>query len=204
MNDWAKQNWKLIAAFAAGVLLGAISVRQGYEGFRFAGSEYILIKKASIPKSLSIQGRWLYETKASGADLNYDQFACKSILGVADISQGQEGAPVSNEFSIDNAIRKACVDSQGKVLKTNVSWNSRNASVLPNSRKIIVSLITTDPNPRLGYIEGSIPSTEPEKTPSEFSGNMYYLNTQNQTYGSTIIRFCKEGTECARTIEKQF
>ena len=54
MNDWARENRKLIAVFAAGVLLGAISVRQGYEGFRFAGSEYVLIKKASIPKSLSL------------------------------------------------------------------------------------------------------------------------------------------------------
>ena len=114
MNDWARENRKLIAVFAAGVLLGAISVRQDYEGFRFAGSEYVLIKKASIPKSLSLQGRWLYETKASGADLNYNKLTCKSILGVADISQGQEGAPVSNEFSIDNAIRRACVDNQAR------------------------------------------------------------------------------------------
>jgi hypothetical protein len=106
MNEWTQQNWKLIAAFGVGALLGALGVRQGYEGFRIAGSEYTLIKKASIPKSLTVHGKWFYETQTSDADLDYKQYSCKSILGVADISQGQDGAAVSNEFSIDNATRK--------------------------------------------------------------------------------------------------
>ncbi|MFM7753172.1 MAG: hypothetical protein ACKO58_02075, partial [Cyanobium sp.] len=52
MNEWAQKNWKLIAAFAAGALLGALGVRQGYEGFRLAGSEYTLIKKHLSPSLL--------------------------------------------------------------------------------------------------------------------------------------------------------
>lgn len=204
MNDWVQQNWKLIASFAVGALLGAIGVRQGYEGFRIAGSEYTLIKKASIPKSLTVHGRWFYETSTSDADLDYNQYACKSILGIADISQGQDGVSASNEFSIDNAVRKACITSKGEVKEVNVPWNSKTASVLPGSRRILVSLITADPNPRFGYIEGAIPSTESGDSPSEFSGSMYYLNTNDQSYGRTTIKFCKEGTECARSIRRQF
>jgi hypothetical protein len=204
MNEWAQKNWKIIAAFAAGALLGAIGVRQGYEGFSLDGSQYILIKKASIPKSLTVNGRWFYQTETSDADLDYKQYSCKSILGVADISQGQQGEAVSNEFSIDNATRKACITSNGESQKVNVAWNSKIASVLPGSRRILVSLITADPNPRFGYIEGSIPSTDSGNSPSEFSGSMYYLNTNDQTYGRTTIKFCKEGSDCARSIEKKF
>jgi hypothetical protein len=96
------------------------------------------------------------------------------------------------------------ITSKGENQAVNVSWNSKIASVLPGSRRILVSLITADPNPRFGYIEGAIPSTESGDSPSEFSGNMYYLNTSDQTYGSTTIKFCKKGTDCARSIEKQF
>ena len=198
--EWTGKNWKLIAAFFVGALIGAFAVRQGYEGFSIGGTEYVLIKKASIPKSLSIQGRWFYETRTSAEPLQYDVLSCTSILGVADISQRSS---TSNEFSVDNAIRRGCINLDGKVSKTNVGWRSINALVLPDSRKVSISLITADPNPRYAFIEGSIPPTITGDSPTEFSGTMYYLNTKNQTYGSTIIQFCKEGTACANNIEKR-
>jgi hypothetical protein len=36
--DWARKNWQLLAAFIAGILLGALAVRQGYEGVSIAGT----------------------------------------------------------------------------------------------------------------------------------------------------------------------
>ncbi len=80
-----------------------------------------------------MHGKWFYGTQASIADLDYKQYSCKSILGVADISQGQDGAAISNEFSIDNATRKICITSKGENQAVNVSWNSKIASVLPGS-----------------------------------------------------------------------
>ena len=197
--ELAKKHWKLLAAFTVGTLLGAFAVQQGYEGFSFGGTEYILIKKASIPKSLSIQGKWFYETTTSGLPLQFDNLKCVSILGTADISQ----QPASNEFTISNAKRRGCIDPQSQVIKTNVGWRSNNAAVLPDSRKIMVSLSTADPNPRIAYIEGSIPTTISGDYPSQFDGTMYYLNTQNQRYGSTTITFCKEGSECAQDIAQK-
>lgn len=197
--EWTRKNWKLISAFVAGALLGAFAMQRGYEGFSWAGTEYRLIKEASIPKSLSIQGRWFYETKTSGNPLQYDNLSCTSILGIADISQ----PPISNEFNINNATRRGCIDPDGQVIQTNVGWRSTDAAVLPDNRKIIVFLSTADPNPRLAFIDGSIPSSITGDSPDEFSGTMYYLNTQNQTYGSTTIQFCKEGTLCAQNIENQ-
>lgn len=199
ITEWIRENWKLLVAFGVGALLGAFAVQQGYEGFSFGGTEYRLIKKASIPKSLSIQGRWFYETRTSGNPLQYDALSCTSILGTADISQNQ----VSNEFSINNATRRGCIDPDSQVISTNVGWRSTDAAVLPDSRKIMVFLSTADPNPRLAFIDGSIPSNITGDSPDEFSGTMYYLNTQNQTYGSTTIRFCKEGTSCAQKIDNQ-
>ena len=76
ITDWTRKNWKLLAAFVVGTLLGAFAVRQGYEGFSVGGTEYVLIKKASIPKSLSIQGRWFYQTRTSGEPLQYDNLNC--------------------------------------------------------------------------------------------------------------------------------
>ncbi|MEG3969539.1 MULTISPECIES: hypothetical protein [unclassified Microcoleus] len=199
VTEWAKNHWQLLAAFAAGALLGAVAVQQGYEGFSVGGTQYVLIKKASIPKSLSIQGQWFYETKTSGVPLQYDNLNCISILGTADISQ----AAASNEFSINNATRRGCIDSQSQVIKTNVGWRSINAAVLPDSRKIMVSLNTADPNPRIAYIEGAIPATISGDSPTQFDGTMYYLNTQNQRYGSTTITFCKEGSKCAEEIARK-
>ncbi|WP_058995136.1 hypothetical protein [Leptolyngbya sp. NIES-2104] len=199
VTDWAKKHWQLLAAFTAGAFLGAIAVQQGYEGFRFGGAEYVLIKKASIPKSLSIQGKWFYETKTSGIPLQFDKLNCMSILGTADISQ----AAASNEFSINNATRRGCIDPESQVIKTNVGWRSINAAVLPDSRKIMVSLNTADPNPRIAYIEGAIPATISGDSPPQFDGTIYYLNTQNQRYGSTTITFCKEGSECAQDIARK-
>ena len=68
----------------------------------------------------------------------------------------------------------------------------------------MVSLLTRDQSPRIGYIEGAIPEDISGNTPSKFEGNMYYLNTQNQKYGSTTITFCKEATECAEDIARKF
>jgi hypothetical protein len=199
VTNWAKMHWRLLAAFAAGASLGAVAVQQGYEGFRFGGTEYILIKKASIQKSLSIQGRWFYETKTSGVPLQFDKLKCMSILGIADISQ----TAASNEFSINNATRRGCIDPESQVIKTNVGWRSINAAVLPDSRKIMVSLNTADLNPRIAYIEGAIPANISGDSPPQFDGIMYYLNTQNQKYGSTTITFCKEGSECAQDIARK-
>lgn len=197
VTEWAKKHWQLLAAFATGFLVGAVAVQQGYQGFKFGGSEYILIKKGSIPKSLSIKGKWFYKTETSGAALQYDKLNCTSIMGTADISQ----AEASNEFSITNATRLICIDPTSKeIIKTNVGWSSTNAAVLPDSREIMVSLSTRDPFPRIGYIEGAIPENISGDFPSQFKGNMYYLNTQNQKYGSTTITFCKEETECAKDI----
>jgi hypothetical protein len=198
--EWTKNHWQLLAAFIAGALFGAVAVQQGYQGFRFGGSEYILIKKASIPKSLSIKGKWFYKTQTSDVAIQYDKLNCISIMGTADISQ----AEASNEFSIVDATRLVCIDPASKEIKTNVGWSSTNAAVLPDSRKIIVSLFTRDPSPRIGYIEGAIPESIKGDSPTEFKGNMYYLNTQNQKYGSTTITFCKEGTECAQDITRKF
>jgi hypothetical protein len=198
--DWARKNWQLLAAFIVGILLGAFAVQQEYEGVNFGGAEYVLIKKASIPKSLSIKGKWFYETKTSGASLIYGSLTCISILGAADISQ----AAASNEFSINNATRRGCLDPKSQIIKTNVGWRSINAAVLPDSRKIIVSLITADPNPRIAYIEGTIPATIKGDSPTQFDGTMYYLNTQTQKYGSTTITFYKEGTQDAKDIEHKF
>ncbi len=195
--EWAKNHWQLLAAFATGALLGAVAVQQGYEGFQFGGVQYVLIKKASIPKSLSIQGKWFYETKTSSVPLQYNNLNCISILGTADISQ----AAASNEFSINNATRRGCIDPKSQVIKTNVGWRSINAAVLPDSRKIMVSLSTADPNPRIAYIEGAIPATISGDSPSQFDGTMYYLNSQNQSYGSTTITFCKDGSQCAKDID---
>jgi hypothetical protein len=199
VTEWAKKHWQLLAAFATGALLGAFAVQQGYEGFSVGGTEYVLKKKASIPKSLSIQGKWLYETTASDLPLQFDSLKCVSILGTADISQ----QPASNEFAISDATRKGCINSQAKVMPTNVGWHSNNAAVLPDSRKIMVSLITADPNPRIAYIEGAIPPTVSGDFPSQFNGTMYYLNTGNQSYGSTKITFCKEGSDCAKGIAQK-
>jgi hypothetical protein len=203
MNAWAQQNWKFLAAFTIGVLIGAISVRQGYEGVRIADTEYSLLKKPSIPQSLSLVGRWFYKTETSGPELSYDTLKCVSILGFADISQGQDGSAVSNEFSVDNAVRRACIDNRGETQKTNISWTSNIASVLPDSRRLIIALSTNDTPPRIGYIEGAIPVTDTGATPKKFLGRMFYLNTKDRTYGNTTIEFCKEGTDCARSIEKQ-
>lgn len=199
VTEWAKKHWQLLAAFATGALLGAFAVQQGYEGFSIGGTEYVLVKKTSIPKSLSIQGNWFYETTTSGLPLQFDNLKCVSILGTADIAQKE----ASNEFTISNAKRRGCIDPESQVIKTNVGWDSDNAAVLPDSRKIMISLDTADPNPRIAYIEGSIPTTISEDSPSQFNGTMYYLNTQNQTYGSTTITFCKEGSECAQDIAQK-
>lgn len=196
VTEWTKKHWQLLTAFAAGALLGAVAVQQGYQGFRIGDSEYVLIDRRSIPKSLSIKGKWFYKTQTSDVALQYNKLNCISIMGTADISQ----AKASNEFSIINATRLVCIDPTSKEIKTNVGWNSINASVLPESRKIIVSLLTRDPSPRIGYIEGAIPEDIKGDFPTQFDGNMYYLNTQNQKYGSTTITFCKEETECARDI----
>ena len=204
MNDWFTKNRKLVSAFVAGILLGAVCFSKGFTGFRFAGSEYVLVNKASIPKSLIVHGKWFYEAHASDSDLRYNNLTCKSILGEADISHGSDGFAISNEFDIHKATRRACIDNQGTLSKVNVGWKSVNASVLPASRRIIISLLTHDLNPRIGYIEGSIPRTDSEALPKEFSGIMHYLNTKNQTFSGITIKFCKEDTECARAIAKQF
>jgi len=203
MNAWLQQNWRYVAVFTAGILIGAISVRQGYEGVRLAGTEYALLKKPSIPQSLSLAGRWFYKTETSGPELAYGSLKCMSILGFADISQGQDGSAVSNEFSVDNAIRRACIDTRGKIQKTNISWTSNIASVLPDSRRIIIALSTNDTPPRLGYIEGAIPITDTGSAPNKFLGRMYYLNTKDRSHGITTIEFCKESTDCGRLIDKQ-
>ena len=120
ITEWIRENWKLLVAFGVGALLGAFAVQQGYEGFSFGGTEYRLIKKASIPKSLSIQGRWFYETRTSGNPLQYDALSCTSILGTADISQNQ----VSNEFSINNATRRGAAyrGVEGKAARRTSWW----------------------------------------------------------------------------------
>ena len=200
LTQWTKKHWPLLTAFATGALLGAVAVEQGYQGFRFGGSEYVLIKKGSIPKSLSIKGKWFYKTQTSDVGIQYNKLNCISIMGTADISQ----AEASNEFSIVDATRLVCVDPTSKEIKTNVGWNSINATVLPDNRKIMVSLLTRDPSPRISYIEGGITENIKGDSPTEFKGNMYYLNTQNQKYGSTTITFCKEGTDCAQDIARKF
>lgn len=204
MDDWLKKRWALVSVFAAGLLLGVMSVSQGISGFRFAGSEYVLINKASIPKSLSVHGKWFYEAHVSNSDLHYDKLTCNTILGEADISHGNDSSAISNEFYIYNATRRVCIDSQGKLSKVNVGWKSMNASVLPDTRRIVISLLTNDPNPRIGYIEGSIPRADSEVLPNEFSGIMHYLDTKDQTFAAITIKFCKEDTECARNIVKKF
>lgn len=133
VTEWAKKHWPSLAAFTAGILLGALAVQQGYQGFRFGGSEYVLIKKGSIPKSLSIKGKWFFKMQTSGAVIQYDKLNCTLLLGEADISQ----AEASNEFSIINATRRVCVDHTSKEFETNVGWNSINAAVLPDNRKIM-------------------------------------------------------------------
>jgi hypothetical protein len=204
MNEWLTKNRALVSMFAAGILLGAVGVSNGFAGFRFGGSEYLLINRASIPKSLSVNGKWFYEAHVSGSDLRYDKLTCKSILGEADISHGSDGSAISNEFYIYKATRRVCIDNQGRLLKVNIGWKSTNASVLPDTRRIVISLMTHDPNPRIGYIDGLIPRTDSEAMPKEFSGIMHYLNTKDQTYAGINIKFCKEDTVCANTISKQF
>jgi hypothetical protein len=199
VTDLARTHWKLLVALAAGTILGAFAVRQGYEGFRIGGAEYVLIKKASIPKSLSIKGKWFYTTETSSSAIQYAKNSCIAIMGTADISQ----AEASNEVRID-AKRRVCTTPNNKDVDTNVGWSSYSAAVLPDSRKINVSLITRDPSPRIGYIEGVIPERISGDYPTEFEGNMHYLNTQKQTYNSATIIFCKDGTECARNIARKF
>jgi hypothetical protein len=208
MKNWLNHNWKLLSSlFAVAFLLGAASARQGFAGIRIAGLEYGFIKDQSIPKSMVLDGKWFYRASASASDLRYDQLTCKSILGEANISHGTDGSANSSEFDIHHATRKVCIDKQNLAAKVMVGWKSVKASVLPEDRSFIISVLTQDPNPRIGYIEGSIDRKDPndsEVLPDRFSGTMNYLNTKDQTFVGISIEFCKEGTECANNIEKQF
>jgi hypothetical protein len=205
ITEWGYKNWRSILTFAAGTLvgafvLGAFAAQQGYEGISWGGTEYVLLKKASVPKSLLIQGSWIYETKTSDTPLVFNKLECKSIMGTVDISQ----AATSNEFNVNNATRRKCIDFKSRITETNVGWRSISAAVLPNSRKIIISLRTDDANPRIGYIEGAIPTNMTGDMPSQFDGTMYYLDTRTQKYGRTTITFCKNETECAKNITRKF
>ena len=154
-----------------------------------------------------LDGKWFYRASASASDLRYDQLTCKSILGEANISHGTNGSANSTEFDIHHATRKVCIDKQDVATKVMVGWKSVKASVLPEHRSFIISVLTQDPNPRIGYIEGSIDrkdSNDSEILPDRFSGFMNYLNTRDQTFVGISIEFCKEVTECANNIEKQF
>lgn len=200
LKKWVKNNGKSIAIFAGGFLLGVFTIQQEILGIRLGGVEYVLIKKSSIPKSLSIEGKWFYETEISDVELEYDDVNCVSIMGEVDIAQDE----ATNEFNIVNAKRRLCIDSTSKEIRRNVIWSSKIAAILPESRQIIISLSTTDPSPRIGYIQGTIQRTDDGDYPSKFEGSMYYLNTKNQQYSNTTITFCKEGTDCARNINSKF
>jgi hypothetical protein len=152
--DFLNKPWKLMSAIAITAIIGGVAVSGGYVGWRCGSlNECVLLRKEDIPKSLSIKGKWFYETKTSGVALQFDALKCMSILGTAEISQDA----ASNEFDVVNATRLACIDPKSQAIETNVGWERINAAVLPESRKIIVSLITRDLSPRIGYIEGAIP-----------------------------------------------
>jgi hypothetical protein len=212
IGDFFNEPWKLVSALATIALIGGVAVSAGYVGWRCGSlTECVLVRKESIPKSLSLSGIWFYETKTSDAVFQYRERKCTAILGKAEIFQSE----VSNEFRI-NAVRYLCVlpasntenrsnsNNSPTEITTNVGWSSNNASVLPDSRRVNIALITRDPSPRFGYIEGSIPEHIKGDSPTEFRGDMYYLNTNNQTYNIATISFCKEGTECAKEISQRF
>jgi hypothetical protein len=208
VTHFFNRHGKVLGTLVAGVAIGGVVVNQGYIGWHCGESANgcELVKKGPVPKSLILKGSWFFRTKTSGAPLKYDDKACTSVLGTAEISQ----AELSNELYIEG-IRKSCVSNYGGAnasgntsqVPVNVGWTSKNAAVLPDSRRIMISLSTRDPSPRTGYIEGILPKGVEEKAPTKFEGNMDYLNAETGAYGAATIEFCKAETDCAKEIERQ-
>jgi hypothetical protein len=150
----------------------------------------------TLSTNVDIEGEWVYEAEAIENDTNFSGDGCHKRSGEVSISYGG-----NNELKL-TGLRKhrdGCVDN--KKLPTGVTWVSDAASLLSTSKQMFVWFSTTDKIPMHGRILVAIKSQDKNKRPNKMTGDMFYLSEENKSWFKAIIKFYRNDSDEARSIE---
>jgi hypothetical protein len=199
LGAFAKHNWKLTLALAAGIALGGMLANKDIVGFSVADGKIGFTRAEPLPKNLNISGEWVYITKSQEKYLGLVGNYCSTVIGTADIVQ----EPDSNIVNIQG-WRKVCVGQNSTFTSQDISWSSDIAVLVPKNSKIFFWLTTTDNPARYGYVKALVTKSKDGNGQQTIKGVMRYLNEADNTWVVAQIFLYRDGTTKAIQLREKY
>jgi hypothetical protein len=200
------ENWKLLLVLFGGIAFGALFFGRFINGISFVGNSGeigIFINRNQLPNSVDVTGEWMYEAVTNDNDIVFPEDGCRKRFGTVNIIQNADSYAV--RLTRERKIKEECGKTHGKDSKKNViPWNSENAVVLVNEKKLFLWFVTQDASPRYGYISVTIIKSPNDVKPSKLQGTMYYLENSKNTWFKARIYFYKPDSSDGEKIKSKW
>jgi hypothetical protein len=200
-----EENWKVILAAIGGTVLGGFVFGNIINEFSIRnkdGSTEIVINRNLLPDSVDVTGEWVYAAETNNNEIGFSEDGCRKRFGTVYINQIAGSYEIN--LSGERKIKEGCSNSKSIPAKQVIRWNSENAVVLVNAKKLFVWLKTEDDISRYGYVSASIIKNSNDIKPTKIQGNMYYLDDSKNTWFRAKIDFYRSGSQEAKEIEKKW
>lgn len=201
-----EENWKVILAAIGGTVIGGFVFGNIINGFSIShkdGVAHIAINQNLLPDSVDVTGEWVYAAETNNNDIGFSEDGCKKRLGTVYINQRAGSYEIN--LSGERKIKDGCSNPNSKPgAKQVIRWNSENAVVLVNDKKLFVWLKTEDEISRYGYVSAIIIKNSNDIKPTKIQGDMYYLDDDKNTWFRAKIDFYRSGSQEAKDIEKKW
>lgn len=203
-----EENWKVILAAIGGTVLGGFVFGNIINDFSISNKDgvgKIAINRNLLPESLDVTGEWVYAVETNNNDIRFSEDGCRKRFGTVYINQITGSYEIN--LSGERKIKDGCSSSNSNstpAAQQIIRWNSENAVVLVNAKKLFVWFKTEDSISRYGYISGSVIKNSNDIKPTRIQGNMYYLDNSKNTWFRAKIDFYRSGSQEAQNIEKKW
>jgi hypothetical protein len=204
-----EENWKFVLVGVTGVVFGSLffgKIINGVTFFNANGEFGFFINPNQLPKSVDITGEWVYAAETNDNRGAFSEDKCRKRFGTVQINQKADSYAI--DLSGERKIKEDCgtpTKVSGQDLnKQVIRWNSENAVILVNEKRLFLWFATQDQVPRYGYISATIIKAPNDIKPSRLQGNMYYLENSKNTWFRAKIDFYKSDSQDAKNISKKW
>jgi hypothetical protein len=201
-----EENWKVILAAIGGTVLGGFVFGKIINEFSIGnqdGLTTIAINRNLLPASVDVTGEWVYAAETNNNEIGFSEDRCRKRFGTVYINQKAGSYEIN--LSGERKIKEGCSNNSiPTTAKQVIRWNSENAVVLVNDKKLFVWLKTEDDMSRYGYVSATIIKNSNDIKPTKIQGVMYYLENSKNTWFRAKIDFYRSGSQEAKDIEKKW